>query len=102
MSTCFFCQAEDGIRDPLVTGVQTCALPIYCDVNGHGTHVAGTIGGTGFGVAPGVQLVAVKVLGWDFDTDKPACNGTAPLQKIIRSEERRVGKGWRYECAQDC
>src|SRR5207247_5403880 len=25
---CFF-QAEDGIRDPLVTGVQTCALPIY-------------------------------------------------------------------------
>ena len=29
----FFCQAEDGIRDDLVTGVQTCALPIcflYC------------------------------------------------------------------------
>src|SRR5207247_5110745 len=25
---CFFFQAEDGIRDPLVTGVQTCALPI--------------------------------------------------------------------------
>src|SRR5207247_5823694 len=24
-----FFQAEDGIRDPLVTGVQTCALPIY-------------------------------------------------------------------------
>src|SRR5207247_6791067 len=22
-------QAEDGIRDPLVTGVQTCALPIF-------------------------------------------------------------------------
>src|SRR6266849_5507364 len=30
LSTCvFFFQAEDGIRDPLVTGVQTCALPIY-------------------------------------------------------------------------
>src|SRR5258708_36874339 len=27
---CFFCfKAEDGIRDDLVTGVQTCALPIY-------------------------------------------------------------------------
>src|SRR5207247_10380188 len=26
---CFFFQAEDGIRDPLVTGVQTCALPIF-------------------------------------------------------------------------
>ena len=25
----FFFQAEDGIRDRLVTGVQTCALPIY-------------------------------------------------------------------------
>src|SRR5258708_4727554 len=27
----FFFQAEDGIRDDLVTGVQTCALPIYVD-----------------------------------------------------------------------
>ena len=28
----FFFQAEDGIRDADVTGVQTCALPIYIDV----------------------------------------------------------------------
>src|SRR5206468_6148992 len=27
-SPCFFFQAEDGIRDLIVTGVQTCALPI--------------------------------------------------------------------------
>src|SRR6266508_4891389 len=26
----FFFQAEDGIRDGHVTGVQTCALPIFC------------------------------------------------------------------------
>src|SRR5690349_23964238 len=26
----FFFQAEDGIRDLYVTGVQTCALPIFC------------------------------------------------------------------------
>src|SRR5207245_4500526 len=26
----FFFQAEDGIRDATVTGVQTCALPILC------------------------------------------------------------------------
>src|SRR3989440_8728804 len=26
---CFFFQAEDGIRDLIVTGVQTCALPIW-------------------------------------------------------------------------
>src|SRR3712207_762806 len=31
---CFFFQAEDGIRDIGVTGVQTCALPIYEE--GHG------------------------------------------------------------------
>src|SRR2546425_1297856 len=29
MITVFFFQAEDGIRDKLVTGVQTCALPIW-------------------------------------------------------------------------
>ena len=28
-ATFFFFQAEDGIRDKLVTGVQTCALPIF-------------------------------------------------------------------------
>src|SRR5258706_1910282 len=29
MISCFFFQAEDGIRDWSVTGVQTCALPIW-------------------------------------------------------------------------
>src|SRR5260221_2161950 len=29
LDACFFFQAEDGIRDHCVTGVQTCALPIY-------------------------------------------------------------------------
>src|SRR2546430_5294902 len=28
----FFFQAEDGIRDLTVTGVQTCALPIYTEI----------------------------------------------------------------------
>ncbi|MCA0143621.1 S8 family peptidase [Blastococcus sp. LR1] len=32
------------------------------DCNGHGTHVAGTVGGTEHGVAKGVSLVAVRVL----------------------------------------
>src|SRR5205809_3185535 len=32
--TVFFFQAEDGIRDVAVTGVQTCALPIYRDAAG--------------------------------------------------------------------
>ena len=33
------------------------------DCNGHGTHVAGTVGGTTYGVAKQVKLVAVRVLG---------------------------------------
>eukprot|EP01120_Amphizonella_sp_Union-15-10_P008934 TRINITY_DN329_c0_g1_i7.p1 TRINITY_DN329_c0_g1~~TRINITY_DN329_c0_g1_i7.p1 ORF type:complete len:391 (-),score=83.36 TRINITY_DN329_c0_g1_i7:48-1220(-) len=33
------------------------------DLNGHGTHVAGTIGGKTYGIAKKVNLVAVKVLG---------------------------------------
>ena len=32
------------------------------DCNGHGTHVAGTLGGTSFGVAKGVTIHAVRVL----------------------------------------
>src|SRR6266704_6376046 len=34
MRICFFFQAEDGIRDRNVTGVQTCALPISNPVAG--------------------------------------------------------------------
>ncbi len=32
------------------------------DCNGHGTHVAGTVGGTAYGVAKAVKLVGVRVL----------------------------------------
>ena len=35
------------------------------DCNGHGTHVAGTVGGAEYGVAKGVHLVAVRVIGCD-------------------------------------
>src|SRR2546425_13062403 len=42
----FFFQAEDGIRDKLVTGVQTCALPIW-DMYARGTIVGLTRGTTG-------------------------------------------------------
>src|SRR2546429_3597150 len=36
ISCTFFFQAEDGIRDVAVTGVQTCALPICCRVSTQG------------------------------------------------------------------
>src|SRR5207249_6103961 len=40
-SVCFFFQAEDGIRDRNVTGVQTCALPIFFQADRR------VLGGTG-------------------------------------------------------
>lgn len=35
------------------------------DMNGHGTHVAGTLGGVTYGVAKKVSMVAVKIIGKD-------------------------------------
>ena len=56
----FFFQAEDGIRDHCVTGVQTCALPIYKYMLRGITHegVKQTIGrdlaiAAGIGFCPG-------------------------------------------------
>jgi subtilisin family serine protease len=46
----------------------------YTDCNGHGTHVAGTIGGAQYGVAKGVALVAVRVLN---------CGGTGTSAQVI-------------------
>ena len=44
------------------------------DLNGHGTHVAGTVGGSTFGIAKMVRLIAVKV----FDKD-----GTSKITSTI-------------------
>src|SRR5216683_8373717 len=45
----FFFQAEDGIRDLIVTGVQTCALPIWFTAARSGESLDdGTIQGSGF------------------------------------------------------
>ncbi|MEV0426314.1 S8 family peptidase [Micromonospora sp. NPDC050495] len=44
------------------------------DCNGHGTHVAGTVGGSTYGVAKGVRLIAVKVLN---------CSGSGSTSGVI-------------------
>ena len=43
----FFFQAEDGIRDIGVTGVQTCALPIYCILGLQGNVRSSILGNSG-------------------------------------------------------
>ena len=47
------------MRSPATT---RSSLGLTGDCNGHGTHVAGTVGGATYGVAKGVRLVAVRVL----------------------------------------
>jgi len=55
-------------------GTNTTGDGVDWDCNGHGTHVAGTVGGATYGVAKGTQLVAVKVLG---------CNGSGTVSGVI-------------------
>src|SRR5256885_15156672 len=93
----FFFQAEDGIRDYKVTGVQTCALPIFRGVQ--------------FAVwAPSARRVSVvgDFNRWDGRVHPMRARGSSGLWEIFvpeltegaiykyeivgRSEERRVGK----------
>src|SRR5207244_10468360 len=91
----FFFQAEDGIRDDLVTGVQTCALPIsisnakltyqryrsifqqdrWLDLAKHGAQTQ-------------------RVLWASTGTKNPNYSDVIYVEE--RSEERRVGKECRY------
>src|SRR5205807_7146897 len=98
-------QAEDGIRDYKVTGVQTCALPIF----GHEEAkrvvrdaYANDPGGlfTVVGYSQGA-IVANFVLN-DIADDTLGVDKSRFSAKIYadpRSEERRVGKEWRCRCA---
>src|SRR5437764_14489254 len=72
----FFFQAEDGIRDTSVTGVQTCALPIWLALT-----VSGTLAG---GEGKPRRIV-------DVSTDRDVWVKTDAGWRI-RSEERREGK----------
>src|SRR4051794_41635231 len=84
----FFFQAEDGIRDGRVTGVQTCALPISGD-----RHLNRIVTNE-----PGVAAIEMTVTGATlrFDADAVIALTGATMEARLdgeeRSEERRVGK----------
>src|SRR5690606_39423598 len=88
----FFFQAEDGIRDFHVTGVQTCALPISserCERSGASVSVT---------VSSRMARVSDSVQAGDWAGATPARARTATERSSrragigARSEERRVGK----------
>src|SRR5690554_7223286 len=94
----FFSQAEDGIRDAHVTGVQTCALPIfqviYLTTEGIFTTPVKAVANF---------VLVIIILG---SVLQRSSTGTVFIDLSIsifgfRSEERRVGKEcrsrwWRY------
>src|SRR5207247_4316390 len=99
----FFFHAEDGIRAPLVTGVQTCALPIYFNhiVRGEQWQSYADLprlfrAWRGFekdAVFGNIELAAFNVV---------QVIGRGKVTMVVspgRSEERRVGKECRCECS---
>src|SRR5205807_6973060 len=101
-----FFQAEDGIRDYKVTGVQTCALPILASVR------AGSVDAPVFRAL----VRAVSLVRRRLQADRGAAHGDGASERggvrqlvrqrvsrarPVRSEERRVGKecGWRGSSA---
>src|SRR5690606_40156023 len=101
----FFFQAEDGIRDFHVTGVQTCALPIFEKRQVSSIH---QIGQHDFAVACVIDIERLgKIWGLVADGAIHAPEnhllGAVLYAGLIRSEERRVGKArrWRWRPAQE-
>src|SRR5690554_8231666 len=91
----FFFQAEDGIRDADVTGVQTCALPIFPTCEGGLEHVAGVQRAAG-STCSNERMEFINKEDDVLVFLQFVHHGLHAL--LERSEERRVGKecssGW--------
>src|SRR5205085_7999221 len=87
----FFFQAEDGIRDLTVTGVQTCALPISprgsVTISPQSRDEAVSVPGTVTYLTP---RPGASEGTWTPSTSSTPGHGSSARSR--RSEERRVGK----------
>src|SRR5690606_40074034 len=92
----FFFQAEDGIRDFHVTGVQTCALPIFASA-GECAWAAGRSYCDFAERRRGVWPTPARGGGGGACAEHEgfAVEGGAGSLETLRSEERRVGKACR-------
>src|SRR5699024_11770694 len=92
-----FFQAEDGIRDRNVTGVQTCALPISVQVI---PHITNEIKEQAYkaGKATDSDVVITEIGGTVGDIESlPFLEAIRQIKNEVgRSEERRVGKECRW------
>src|SRR5256885_5338272 len=86
----FFFQAEDGIRDYKVTGVQTCALPIFT-VNPELTDIQFSIGEHAFNF-PILAAALDAVVDTRLAIELGRRGGLAVMNLEGRSGERRVGE----------
>src|SRR5206468_4908541 len=100
-------QAEDGIRDLIVTGVQTCALPIWPGsilvLAGACVMLLGASSSSG-PVDPGVRSGTAGAGGQIAGMTTDQLNQFTGYKNVfieVRSEERRVGKECRVRCGGD-
>src|SRR2546430_5364434 len=96
LSVFFFFQAEDGIRDLTVTGVQTCALPISAPK--YITELHYRQDRRGFNRPGYTHLYIVPS---DGGTARAITSGDWSVGARFRSEERRVGEECRSRWSPD-
>src|SRR5262249_59140481 len=95
----FFFQAEDGIRDWSVTGVQTCALPICWRQEPAGSSQSSRRASSGVHLRRFPPECCRHWASSSAFLSRSLRRRSGPTTKgpmRPRSEERRVGKEWRY------
>src|SRR6266851_7326280 len=99
----FFFQAEDGIRDRDVTGVQTCALPIYFARNGALTWQYRNAGPGNVALIGELPRRAVVALGFGSSAEAAATLAISSLiQPFDNVLQQQISdwEGWQTRCAE--